>query len=198
MNILLIFFALPLATIILAAVLQKLIKSPILVAAIFFAIYLIVAFAVFDATFLIAAIVYTFLAYVTAAIVRILCWFLKNCNCNWNCNDRDNGCSCRRGQNTEVNNVLALSDINEVSTLSNGNGCTCRVSCRNNNTNAFNNGYNRGYNNGYDNGYNNAFDFLNANGNNQNECNQELVTATNNIATAINNNFGCQCRRRCR
>lgn len=195
MNILLIFFALPLATIILAAVLQKLIKSPILVAAIFFAIYLIVAFAVFDATFLIAAIVYTFLAYVTAAIVKLLCWFFRNCNIRCGCNNRDDECSCRRECNANTNNVLTLSDTNETVNLSNTNGCTCRVTCRNNNT--FNNGYNRGYNNGYDNGYNNAFDFWN-NGNNQNESNQSLATATNNIATAINNNFGCQCRRRCR
>lgn len=193
MNILLIFFALPLATIILAAVLQKLIKCPILVAAIFFAIYLIVAFAVFDATFLIAVIVYTFLAYVTAVIVKILCWLFRNCNCN----NQDNGCSCRRGENT-TNNVLALNDANETVSLSSANGCTCRVTCRNNNTTAFNNGYNRGYNNGYDNGYNNAFDFWNNNENNQNGCNQDLATATNNIARAINNNFGCQCRRRCR
>lgn len=132
MNILLIFFALPLATIILAAVLQKLIKCPILVAAIFFAIYLIVAFAVFDATFLIAAIVYTFLAYVTAAIVRLLCWFFRNCNVSCNCNREGNDCPCRR--NATTNNVLALSDANEGVTLSNGNGCTCRVTCRNNNT----------------------------------------------------------------
>lgn len=199
MNILLIFFALPLATIILACVLQKLIKCPILVAAIFFAIYLIVAFAVFDATFLIAAIVYTFLAYVTAAIVRILCWFFRNCswscNCSCSCNNQDKDCCCRRANNT-TNNVLTLSDANETVSLSNRNGCTCRVTCRNNNT--FNNGYNRGYNNGYDNGYNNAFDFCNDNGNNQNTCNQDLIAATNNIATAINNNFGCCCRRRCR
>ena len=72
MNTLLIFFALPLATIILAAVLQKLIKCPVLVAAIFFAIYLIVAFAVFNATFLIAAIVYTVLADVIEEITIVL------------------------------------------------------------------------------------------------------------------------------
>lgn len=170
MNILLIFFALPLATIILAAVLQKLIKCPILVAAIFFAIYLIVAFAAFDATFLIAVIVYTFLAYVTAAIVRILCWFFRNCNIRCGCNDREDECSCRRGCNATTNNVLALSDANEAFTLSNGNGCTCRVTCRNNNAS--------------------NPDLVTATNN--------IATATNNIATAINNNFGCQCRRRCR
>ena len=127
MNTLLIFFALPLATIILAIVLQKLIKCPVLVAAIFFAIYLIVAFAVFDATFLIVAIVYTFLAYVTASIVRIICCFIRNCN--WNCDE--NNYICNRSISTNDTVIL-------------------------NNTNAFNNGYNRGYNRGYYNASDNA------------------------------------------
>lgn len=188
MNLLLIYFALPLATIILAAVLQKLIKSPILVAAIFFAIYLIVAFAVFDAVFLIAAIVYTFLAYVTAAIVKILCWFFRNCNLNCNCCRREEGscrreneCPCKRNQSRVSDNVLTLSDGNEIVNLSNTNGCTCRIRCQNNNGEAFNNGYNRGYNNGYDNAYN----FISNNGG---------------IQAENNNNNSCQCcnRRRCR
>lgn len=173
MNILLIFFALPLATIILAVVLQKLIRCPILVAAIFFAIYLIVAFAVFDATFLVAAIVYTVLAYVTASIVRIICCFIRNCN--WDCGD--NNCICSRSATT--NNTVALNDTNEIASLSNENGYTC---------NAFDNGYNRGYNNGYDNGYNNAFDFWDNNGNG---CN-----IANNVSTINNNCCGCCCRRR--
>lgn len=175
MNTLLIFFALPLATIILAIVLQRLIKCPVLVAAIFFSIYLIVTFAVFDATFLIAAIVYTFLAYVTASIVRIICCFIRNCN--WDC--RENNCICSRS--TTTNDTVVVNDTNELATLSNENRCSCRVTCRN--LNSFNNGYNRGYNNGYDNGYNNAFDFLN-----DNESNVSI----------INNSCGCHRRRRYR
>lgn len=207
MNTLLIFFALPLATIILAAVLQKLIKCPVLVAAIFFAIYLIVAFAVFNATFLIAAIVYTVLAYVTASIVRIICCFIRNFNLN--CDDCpcrcsrmencDNNCSCRcnRTSNTS-NNAIALSNTNGIITTSNTNGCNCRVTCQDARNSIFNNGYNRGYNNGYDNGYNNAFDFWNDESNNNNQCSDNLVAATNNIANAINNRCGCNCKRRCR
>ncbi len=175
MNILLIFFALPLATIILAVVLQKLIKNPILVAAIFFAIYLIVAFTVFNATFLIAVIVYTFLAYITAAIVKIICCFSRNWNCN--CNNREDNNSCRRNENTTSNNVLALANEETVN-LSSENGCTCRVTCRNSNANAFNNGYNRGYNNGYDNAYN----FIS---------NNKGIQSNNNT----NNNCCCNCRR---
>ena len=71
-----IFLVLPLATIILAIVLQKILKSPILVALTFFAIYLIVAFASFSDTLaeaLIATIIYTLIAYVTALIVMLIC-----------------------------------------------------------------------------------------------------------------------------
>lgn len=83
---LLLFFALPVATIILAIVLQKILKCPILVAATFFAIYLIVAFAIFDASFLIFVIAYTILAYIAAYLTKFLCetfgknGILKNIN----------------------------------------------------------------------------------------------------------------------
>ena len=187
MNILLLFFALPLATIILAVVLQKLIKSPILVAAIFFAIYLIVAFAVFNATFLVAVIVYTFLAYVTASIARILCCFFKYGNTSCNCNCRENNGSCRRTLNLAQNDVVALNDGIENFSLSNQNGCTCKVTCRNNNVNAFNTGYNRGYNNGYDNAYN----FISNNGG--------VPSINEDSSNTTSNNCCCCCnRRRCR
>lgn len=110
MNTLLLFFALPVATIILAIVLQKILCSPILVALTFFAIYLIVTFAAFDETFLIFAIVYTILAYITASVARFIRNFIRcqnnnsndDCNsdscdndsCNNNGNDNDNNCSC--------------------------------------------------------------------------------------------------------
>lgn len=77
MNTLLIFFALPVATVILAVVLQKILRNPILVASTFFAIYLIVTFAFFDASFLVFAIVYTILAYITAVLIRWICHLIK-------------------------------------------------------------------------------------------------------------------------
>ena len=79
MNALLLFFALPVATIILAIVLQKILKCPWLVAATFFAIYLIVTYAAFNSSFLIFAIVYTILAYIAALLTRIIC-NLINCS----------------------------------------------------------------------------------------------------------------------
>ena len=73
-TLLLIFFALPIATIILAGVLENLLNSPIQVALIFFAIYIVVTFAAFDVNFLVAAIIYTIIAFITAIVIR----FIKN------------------------------------------------------------------------------------------------------------------------
>ena len=75
---LLIFFALPLATILLAIVFQKVLRCPILVSITFFAIYLIILFALYAAGVitnlaegLIAVIVYTIIAFLTAWFVRL-------------------------------------------------------------------------------------------------------------------------------
>jgi len=72
MNTLLIFFAFPVAVIIISAILEKLLRNPIAVAGFIFAIFLIVTFAAFDETFLIATLVYTIIAFVTALIVHLL------------------------------------------------------------------------------------------------------------------------------
>ena len=126
---LLIFLALPIATILLAIVLERVLRSPILVAVTFFAIYLIVLFsllaigAIADlATVLIALIVFTFLAYITAIIVRFtrcICRkFLKPC-CSI-CPERDedvgniidnndNDCNCDSNSLPTANEGIALS-----------------------------------------------------------------------------------------
>lgn len=98
MNTLLIFFALPIATIILSIVLEKILRCPILTAATFFAIYLIIAFAVFNASALVFVIIYTILAYITALIAE---FFFSRCRreCKNNC--------C---QENDTNNNIALSN----------------------------------------------------------------------------------------
>ena len=70
MNTLLIFFALPIATIILSIVLEKILRCPILTAATFFAIYLIIAFAVFNSSALVFVIIYTILAYIVTVTMK--------------------------------------------------------------------------------------------------------------------------------
>ncbi len=125
MNTLLIFFALPIATIILAIVLQKILKCPILVALTFFAIYLIVTFAAFDANFLIFAIAYTILAYIAAVITRFI---INAINDN---DDNNCGCVSTISNQTNCNNmqnlVNAINTLNTVNgTNSNNCGCGCR------------------------------------------------------------------------
>ena len=140
MDILLLFFALPISTIILSIVLQKILKCPILVAATFFAIYLIVAYAIFDSSFLIFVIVYKILAYVTAVLTRLICNIIErinqiNNNCDSNCN---NGCNNNCNTNTNTNNgintgktrlTLTTNQTNPVVYLTNRNNTSGRNGC---------------------------------------------------------------------
>ncbi len=125
MNTLLIYFALPIATIILAIVIEKILRCPILTALTFFAIYLIVAFAAFDASFLIFVIVYTIIAYITAWIVEL---FFNRCR---------RTCPCRENNNNNNEVQLSNADMQNIATrvaniLNNNNNCNCN--CNNNNT----------------------------------------------------------------
>lgn len=72
MNLLLIFFAFPIAVIIISFVLQKILQSPLTVASLIFAIFIVITFAAFDETFLIATFAYTVLSFITALITRAL------------------------------------------------------------------------------------------------------------------------------
>lgn len=91
MNILLIFFAIPVATIILAGILETFINCPIKVAGIFFSIFLVVAFALGGTVeLLVAAIIYTIIAFITAFIVMIIRNRQRNNCCRNNCDYRNN------------------------------------------------------------------------------------------------------------
>ena len=115
MNNILVFFAIPVAIIILSIVLEKQLRSPWQVAAIFFAIFLVVTFAAFDASFLIFAIAYTILAYVTAILTRLICNLIEE---NLSDNDRnDNNCCCHRNRPT----------ANEAANQSNRCNCTNQI-----------------------------------------------------------------------
>lgn len=118
MNDLLIFFAIPVATIIFSIALQKLLNSPLLVSAVAFAIFLIITFSVFDESFLVYAILYTVLSLITALAFRFICCLVRNSNnqclnsLNCICNNTDNdaesdeenncGCGCGNGNNRSL------------------------------------------------------------------------------------------------
>ena len=83
MNTVLLFFVLPVATIILSIVFQKILKCPILVAATFIAIFLIITY-VIDPSLLIFAIAYTILSYIAAILTKVICNLIEKINrcCN--------------------------------------------------------------------------------------------------------------------
>lgn len=87
MNILLFFFAIPIATIILSAIFETFINSPVKVAGIFFSIFLVIAFILGGtAELIVGAIIYTIISFVTAYIVKIIT--NKN-NCTIRCERRN-------------------------------------------------------------------------------------------------------------
>lgn len=122
----LLFFVLPIATIILAIVLEKILRCPILTAATFFAIFLILAFTVFDEMFLIFVIAYTIIAFITAVITEI---FLRKC-CNEEYNEESYFCNILKSNNSNRTIRLSQNDINAiarqiVNNQNNANNCEC-------------------------------------------------------------------------
>ena len=113
-NLLLLLFALPVATIIIASILETLLNSPLKVTALAFAIYLIVAFAAFDASFLIYVIGYTILALISAVITRVIINFIND-------DDDDEGCGCGCGCNMSNNDII-VQNTNPTDNC----GCGCQ------------------------------------------------------------------------
>lgn len=106
MNNLLIFFAFPVATIIFAVALQKILRSPFLVAAVIFAVFLIVTFAAFDESFLVFAILYALLALLTALATRFICCLIRNST-----------------------NPCITGNLSDEENDENNNNCGCQNSC---------------------------------------------------------------------
>ena len=123
MNTLLIFFALPIAVIIISIALQKIFKCPFLVAGIIFATFLIVTFVVGNLNLLIATIAYTILAFITAVLTNIICRILRELDSREG--ERQTSCCSRRGRNSNNNNnETQLLSITE-NYSNNNNGCSC-------------------------------------------------------------------------
>lgn len=123
MNTLLIFFALPIAVIIISIALQKIFKCPFLVAGIIFAAFLIVTFVVGNLNLLIATIAYTILAFITAVLTNIICRILRELDSREG--ERQTSCCNRRGRNSNNNNnETQLLSITE-NYSNNNNGCSC-------------------------------------------------------------------------
>ena len=205
MNILLIFFALPIATIIISIALQKILKCPILVAAIIFAIFLVVTFIVGNLNFLVAAIIYAIISFITAVLTYIICRILNTYRNNNCCRDRDN-CNCNNTRNDllTISSSCQNSRNGDLLTIS-SNGCNGNVNdlltiSSNNNRN--NNCYNN-RNNNCNNNCNNSCDCNCCSDDSNNTVNfANGVSARINVIPNGNNNgetgciSGCYRRRR--
>ena len=120
MNVLLIFFAIPLAVIILSAILESFINCPFKVAGIFFSIFIVLAFA-FGGTaeLIVAAIVYTLISFITAVIIRYV--INRRCNCCENDNNNCNSCnSCSRNTLNNFNDLSTLNTLNSLNRIASG------------------------------------------------------------------------------
>jgi len=139
MDTILIFVVLPLATIIFSIALQRLLKCPILVAAVVFAIFLILTYTVFGTDFLIFAILFALLAFITAFLTCLICKIIRRLQSledrEADCDDNSNGfeCSCsnnngrskqRSGRNNREGNCNNSGDDEKLLTISSrcGNG----------------------------------------------------------------------------
>ena len=125
---LLIFFAIPLAIIIISIALQKVLRNPFLVAAIIFSILLVIVLALLDPLYLIAVVAYTVLSYITAVLTCLFCRLLRNSNIG--------DCMGCGGNNNNNNNGNAENETQVVATLSEGtnnqfntNGTTYYTGC---------------------------------------------------------------------
>lgn len=99
-NILLWFFAIPIAIIILSIIFETIINCPIKIAGIVFSIMLIVTFAIGDETLLIFTILYTILAFIVAWITKQWTNNQSDCSDESTCqedssnNNNSNTCNC--------------------------------------------------------------------------------------------------------
>ena len=130
MNTLLIFFALPIAIIIISIALQKIFKCPFLVAGIIFAIFLIATFAIGNLNYLVATIAYTILAFITAILTNIICRILRELDRREEANNNSgnlltissNGC------NGVENDLLTINASYPNNNSNNTGSCSCNTS----------------------------------------------------------------------
>ena len=98
MNLFLLLFVLPFATIVFSIALESLLNNPFLVASIIFSIFLIITFTVLTTDFLIYVILYTILSFIAAYIYSLIIRYIRCFCCNTNSNSIRR-CICQRPNN---------------------------------------------------------------------------------------------------
>jgi len=74
----LVFFVLPLLTIVISIILQLVIKKKLIVVGVVFVVYLIATFAVFNSSFLFWCFIYTIISFIATLIVDLIIKCVKN------------------------------------------------------------------------------------------------------------------------
>ena len=130
----LIFFALILTTIVLAILINRIVRCPILISLVFFSITLLIAAIIGSTILVVFAVILGILAFVSAFLdcVFMKCGFFRNNNC-LTCNnpyEDNNDCGCNNDDNLNIVNsngqVVARINGNTVSCRNNNNNRTCR------------------------------------------------------------------------
>ena len=129
MNIiLLIFFAIPILVIVVSIALQKLLKCPGLVAAIIFAIFLVITFIVGNLIFLVATIIYAIISFITAVIICLIDRWRERNRCRQG--ERETDCCCNSNSDT----IFADGEIAIANNFNNSNNSSSNSSNTDNNS----------------------------------------------------------------
>ena len=130
MNILF-FVIFPIAVVLISIVLQKILRSPILVALLVFAVFLILAYTAFTPEFVLNALVYAVLAFITAQLFRLICCLKNRIHCPQEsiCPGRGNNIDeAVEGLQDSIGNLENnISDLNDVLSQALGINCNRRI-----------------------------------------------------------------------
>ena len=125
MNTILFLFIFPISVIIFSVALQKLLKKPFLVAAIIFAIFLIITFTIYGSSFLIYAFIYGLISLITADITCVLEQVSnKTIQINVIENEENNTCNrCAMCKNRNCEETRDDYNYNEYNLENNSDAC---------------------------------------------------------------------------
>ena len=125
------FVIFPIAVILISIVLQRILRSPILVAILVFAVFLILAYTAFTPDFVLNALVYAIIAFITAFIFRLACCLKGKIHCPEEsmCPGRDNNLEeAVEGLQDSIGTLEDnISDLNDLLSQALGVKCNKRI-----------------------------------------------------------------------
>ena len=121
------FVIFPIAVILISIVLQRVLRSPILVAILVFAVFLILAYTAFTPDFVLNALVYAIIAFITAYIFRLICCLRRKLDCSEEgmCPGRDN--DLEEAIESLQDNISDLNNLLSQALGNNNCGCNRRM-----------------------------------------------------------------------